>query len=135
MKLHSYLPKPGASLYLAPLLNGILLLLIFFLLGSTFVIQSGVSVKLPESPSRLSGFDRAHVVTVSNNPENPYYFDGKPVTLDDLQKLLTEKKRETRRLIVHADQMVPFGRVMEISNAALALGYEIAYATQPPRNF
>jgi biopolymer transport protein ExbD len=135
MKLHSYLPKPGASLYLAPLLNGILLLLIFFLLGSTFVIQSGVSVKLPESPSRLSGFDRAHVVTVSNNSDNPFYFDAKPVTLDALRKLLAEKKRESHRLIVHADQMVPFGRVMEISNAALALGYEIAYATQPPRNF
>lgn len=135
MKLHSYLPKPGASLYFAPFLNGVLLLLIFFLLGSTFVIQSGVSVRLPESPSRLSGFDRAHVIAVSNNPDNPFYLDGKPVTLDALKKTLADKKRSTRRLIIHADQMVPFGRVMEISNLALAMGYETAYATQPPRNF
>jgi biopolymer transport protein ExbD len=135
MKLHSYLPKPGASLYLAPLLNGVLLLLIFFLLGSTFVIQSGIGVRLPESPSRLSGFDRAHVITVASSPENPYDLDGKPTALEELKKELAQKKREMRKLIIHADQMAPFGRVMEISNAALGLGFEIAYATQPPRNF
>lgn len=135
MKLHSYLPKPGTSLYLAPLLNGILLLLIFFLLGSTFVIQSGVSVRLPESPSRLSGFDRALVITISNSKETPYYIDGRPVALEELKKQLANRKRESHRIIIHADQMVPFGKVMEISNAALAVGYDIAYATQPPRNF
>ena len=134
MKLHSYLPPQSARIYIAPLLNGILLLLIFFLLGSTFVVQSGVNVKLPESASRLTGFDRAHVITISTNADHNLFLDGKPVSPEELKKKLTEKKRDTRRLIIHADQMAPFGRVLEVSNTALALGYEIAYATQPPRN-
>ena len=133
MKLHSYLPQQGTRLYIAPLLNGVLLLLIFFLLGSTFVVQSGMTVKLPESASRLAGFDRAHVITVASAGENALFFDGKSVTKDELSKLLVEKKRESRRVIIHADAMAPFGRVVDVSNMALALGFEIAYATQPPR--
>jgi len=131
MKLSTYLPQQGLRLYIAPLLNGILLLLIFFLLGSSFVIQSGVSVKLPESASRLSGFDRAHIVAVAASGDAGLYFDGRAVSPDELRKQLEDKKREGRRIIIHADEMAPFGRVLEVSNSALALGYEIAYATQP----
>jgi biopolymer transport protein ExbD len=132
MKLHSYLPQQGLRLYIAPLLNGALLLLIFFLLESSVVIQSGVSVKLPESASRISGFDRAHIITVSAM-ESGLYFDGRPVSTEELRKNLEKKKGEGRRVIIHADAMAPFGRVLEVSNAALAMGYEIAYATQPPQ--
>lgn len=132
MKLHSYLPQQGVRIYIAPLLNGILLLLIFFLLGSSFVIQSGVSVRLPKSASRLTGFDRAHVITVAA-AETSLYFDGRPVTPNELRNQLIEKKSENRRIIIHADEMAPFGRVLEVSNAALSLGYDIAYATQPPQ--
>ncbi len=131
MKLESHLPQQTFWLYLAPVLNVLLVLLIFFLLGSTFVIQSGVSVKLPESASRLSGFDRAQVITVAASAESALYFNGRPVTLDGLRKGLEEKKREGRRAIVHADVMAPSGRVQQAINVALGLGFEVALATQP----
>ena len=133
MKLESHLPKQTFWLYLGPVLNVLLVLLIFFLLGSSFVIQSGVSVKLPESGSRLSGFDRAQIITVTASGENPFYFNGRPVNLEQLRQELEEKKRDSRRAIVHADEMAPFGRVQQAGNVALALGYEVAYATQPVR--
>ncbi len=131
MKLVSHLPKQTFWLYLSPVLNVLLVLLIFFLLGSTFVIRSGVTVNLPQSGSRLNGFERAQVITVTAHGESPYYFDGLPVSLAGLRDKLEEKKREGRRTIIHADEMAPFGRVQEAGNAALALGYEVAYATQP----
>lgn len=131
MKLVSHLPKQTFWLYLGPVLNVLLVLLIFFLLGSTFVIQSGITVKLPPSGSRLNGFERAHVITVSPAGQNPYYLDGKSVTLDELKTGLVAKKNEGRRAIIHADEMAPFGRVQQVSNLVLALGYEVAYATQP----
>ena len=133
MKLHSYLPQQGIRLYIAPLLNGILLLLIFFLLGTSFVIQSGMEVKLPKSSSRLTGFDSAHVITVAA-AEASLYFDGRPVTPKQLHDKLMEKKGDNRRVIIHADEMAPSGRVQEVINVALALGYEVAMATQPPRS-
>ena len=131
MKLESRLPKQSFWLYLGPVLNVLTLLLVFFLLGSTFVIQSGVSVKLPQSTSRLTGFDRARVITVASG-DQVYYFDGEPDTLEGLKKRLIKAKRDSKRVIIHADAMAPFGRVLQASNTALALGFEVAYATQPP---
>ena len=132
MKLVSHLPKQGFWLYLGPVLNVLTLLLVFFLLGSTFVIQSGVRVELPESSSRLAGFDRAHVITVATAGDPAFYLDGKPETADSLKENLSKLKRESRRVIVHGDLMAPFGRAVQAGNIALALGFEVAYATQPP---
>lgn len=132
MKLESRLPKQSFWLYLGPVLNVLTLLLVFFLLGSTFVIQSGVSVRLPESSSRLTGFDRARVITVAASGDQTFYFDGEPDTLEGLRNRLVKAKRESHRVIIHADSMAPFGRVLQASNTALALGFEVAYATQPP---
>ncbi len=134
MKLVSHLPKSGFWLYLGPVLNVLLLLLLFFLLGSNFVIQSGITVRLPESASRLTGFDRAHVVTLPSGNDTALYFNGRSVTLGELEKELSTKKGEGRRLIIHADQMAPLGgNFQQVSNLALRLGYEVAYATQPVR--
>lgn len=131
MKLQSYLPQQGLRLYIAPLLNGILLLLIFFLLGSSFVTHSGISVKLPESGAPLTGYERAHIITMAP-ADGGLYFDGRNVTMTELRRNLEAMKREGRRVIIHADELTPFGKVMEVSNVAQELGYEIAYATQPP---
>lgn len=121
-------------MYLGPVLNVLLLLLMFFLLGSNFVIQSGVTVKLPESASRLSGFERAQVVTLPSGSDTSLYFNGRPVTLEELAQQLDEKKGDGRRLIIHADQMAPLGgRFQQVSNLALRMGYEVAFATQPVR--
>ena len=134
MKLVSHLPKPGFWMYLGPVLNVLLLLLLFFLLGSNFVIQSGVAVKLPESASRLSGFERAQVVTLPSGSDTSLYFNGRPVTLEELGRQLELKKTEGRRLIIHADQAAPLGgRFQQVSNLALRMGYEVAFATQPTR--
>jgi biopolymer transport protein ExbD len=133
MKLESHLPKQTFWLYLGPVLNVLLLLLIFFLLGSTFVIQSGVSVTLPQSPSRLTSFDRAQVITVTASGNNPLYFNGRSVTIEQLRAGLEEKKRESRKAIVHADEMAPVVRLQQAINVAFEMGYEVAYATQPTR--
>jgi biopolymer transport protein ExbD len=133
MKLESHLPKQTFWLYLGPVLNVLLVLLIFFLLGSSFVIQSGVSVTLPQSSSRLTGFDRAQVITVTASGDAPLYFNGRPVTLEELRAGLESKKKESRKAIIHADEMAPWIRCQQACNVALGLGYEVAYATQPVR--
>ncbi len=132
MRLESYLPRQSPWLYLAPLLNTILLLLVYFLFSSGFVIQSGVTVNLPQSSSRLSGFDRAHIIAITAGEEAPIYYDGRKVSLDELKEALVRDRKKGRRAIIHADERSPFGKVMQVSNMALALGFEIAHATTPP---
>lgn len=133
MKLESRLPKQSFWLYLGPVLTVLTLLLVFFLLGSNFVIQSGVKVELPASASRLPGFDRAHVITVGTGAEGAYFFDGEPATFDELKQKLIKAKRSSPKVILHGDRYAPYGRVMDASSLALSMGYEVSFATQPPK--
>lgn len=131
MKLESHLPRQSPWLYITPLLNAILLLLVYFLFSSGFVIQSGITVEKPRSSSRLTGFDRAHIITLAPGNEVPMYFDGRRVTLDELTQKLVEGRSGERRVIIHHDRQAPSGRVVEVINLAQELGYEAAISTTP----
>ena len=132
MKLESHLPRQSPWLYIAPLLTAILLLLIYFLLSSGFITQSGVSIHLPESPARLAGFELAHVITLAPGDPVRLFFNGNPVTRQELTQNLATQKQGGRRALIHADRRVSFGQVMEISQITLDQHYDVAYATTPP---
>lgn len=134
MKLESNLPKQSPWLYTAPLLNTILLLLVYFLFTSDFVVHSGITVMPPQSNSRLTGFDRAHIITVSGGADHLIYFDGVRVNTGELRDKLKASREGERRVIVHADKHASHGRVTEIGNLALEQGYEVAYSTVPPNS-
>ena len=59
--------------------------------------------------------------------------NGRPVTLAQLRAGLEEKKRESRKAIVHADAAAPVARLQDAINVAFDAGYEVAYATQSMR--
>lgn len=131
MKLVSHLPKQSPWLYITPLLNAILLLLVYFLFSSGFVVQSGITVEKPRSSSRLTGFDRAHIITIASGQDAPMYFDGRRVTLEELRSTLEQRRDNERRILLHADRHAPTGRFTEVSSLAMGLGYEVALSTNP----
>jgi biopolymer transport protein ExbD len=131
MKLESHLPKQSPWLYITPLLNAILLLLVYFLFSSGFIVQSGIKVEKPRSSSRLSGFDRAHIVTLAQGNDAPLYFDGKRMTWEELRAELKGNRDGERHIILHTDRQAPTARFTEVSNLALELGYEVALSTTP----
>jgi biopolymer transport protein ExbD len=131
MKLESQLPRQSPWLYVVPLLNTILLLLVYFLLSSGFVVQSGIAVTPPMSASRLSGYDRARLITVAPGPDASIYLDGQRMSLEELRTVLGNEGEGERRLLVYGDQRAPYDRIMEVSNIGLTLGYEVALATTP----
>lgn len=129
MKLQSTLPRRTAPLYTAPLLDAVLLLLIFFLLGSNFILKSGVAVDLPFSESSLPAVERSHIVTVVPGEVTRFYFNENRVTLEELDTHLADGVEQTRQVILLADSRVPYGTVMDVSNLVLKYGYDLAYAT------
>jgi biopolymer transport protein ExbD len=131
MKLESHLPKQSPWLYITPLLNAVLLLVVYFLFSSGFIVQSGIKVEKPHSSSRLTGFDRAHIVTLAPGSDSPLYFDGKRMTWEELRIELKGRKDGERRIILHTDRQAPTARFTEVSNLALELGYEVALSTTP----
>ncbi len=131
MKLVSHLPKQSPWLYITPLLNAILLLLVYFLFSSGFVFQSGITVEKPRSSSRLTGFDRAHIITIAGGQDAPMYFDGQRVTMEELRNNLEQRRDGERRILLHADRYATTGRFTEVSSLAMGLGYEVALSTNP----
>jgi biopolymer transport protein ExbD len=116
----------------APLVNVVFLLLLFFLLSSTYVQQSGVGISLPgfEKPTVRSF--QSLVVTVTS--KSLLFFNNQPTTLADLQKALREEASRTpnQELIIKADKEAPQGMVVEIMNIAFKAGvHGINLATRP----
>ncbi len=123
MKLESQLPRQSPWLYVVPLLNTILLLLVYFLLSSGFVVQSGITVTPPVSASRLSGYDRARLVTVAPGPSSQIYLDGKRLSLDELRAALAKDGEGERRLLVYGRQgwmLTQSGRASLLRTAAMS---------------
>lgn len=131
MKLESQLPKQSPWLYITPLLNAGLLLVVYFLFSSGFIVQSGIKVEQPRSSSRLAGFDRAHIITLAPGADSPLYFDGKRMSWEELRSELKDRRDGERRIILHTDRQAPTARFAEVSNLALELGYEVALSTTP----
>jgi len=116
----------------APLVNVVFLLLLFFMLSSTYVQLSGHLVDLPTSSAPTVTSFQSLVVTVTS--KNMLFFNNQPTTLANLQEAL---QKETRRapnqeLIIKADKQVPHGVVIEIMNIAFKAGVRgINLATRP----
>ena len=129
VKLESTLPARTGPLYVAPTLDVLLLLLIFFLLGSGFVLRSGVAVQLPVLQSTLPPVSRSHLLTLSPGDTPRLYLNESPVTLEELPDRLGKPDERIRQVIVLADRSTPFGLVSQVTNVALRAGFQIVHAT------
>lgn len=131
MKLHSQLTLRPDFLYLAPLLNVVLLLLIFFLLNSNLVVRSGYRVQLPPGNSSLKPLERAHLVTITGGEIPRVLLNGNEVQTGDLQAALTALKDESREVLLNADLAAPNGLVNKVQNAVFAAGCGLSIAQDP----
>jgi len=136
MKLETNLTNRAGMMFIAPLLDVVLLLLVFFLLGSSMILKSGYAVSVPYSKSSLPAMDRSHVVTMAMaaDGELAIYFNEHRVGMDELEAQLKDGDPEIRQIILRADRGTPFGGVVEVSNLILSQGYDLMYATTPDRD-
>jgi biopolymer transport protein ExbD len=79
MKLESTLPEQPGFLFVVPVFNVFALLLLFFLLGPSFVSQSGVAVELPVSRFQLESQANTAVVTITAEDPPSYWFEREAV--------------------------------------------------------
>ena len=134
MKLESSLPSRSGFLHIAPLVDASLILLVFFLLRSEFIVHSGVPVSLPSARSSLTEtvYD-AHILRVSAGPGSRIFLNGREVRLNDLsERLKAENKKQSQAaVVVQADVLTTHGVVMELSNIVLSEGYEVIMGSLP----
>ena len=119
---------------IVPLIDVVFLLLFFFLLSSTFVLQPGISVSLPFSRFTLGPQVNQQIISITGGTAPVIYFRDQKVTLDQLGPLLDTAKHEGRPIIIKADRSTPYELVVAVTNAALEHGISsVALATTLPK--
>ena len=100
----------------------VFLLLIFFLLSSSFVVQSGIKIQLPKSESAEQESQKQIVVTVTE--KGLIYLNDKQVAAETLGGQLApliDKDRD-KVVIIKADQMVSLQSAVQVMDIAKGVG-------------
>jgi biopolymer transport protein ExbD len=116
--------KPLSAFSHSSLTDIVMLLLIFFLLTSQFVVQSGVKVKLPGSKTTEQLAPSKMIVTVTAS--SAIYLGTEEVSLDILAGKLDKIKKETNEnnLVIRADKSVPIETVIKVIDTGKGIGIE-----------
>jgi len=110
----------------------VLLLVIFFLLSSTFIVQPGIRVKLPKAEMTKAESEQNILVTLTR--ERQVFVGDQRVEWKELAPTLYQEllRNPDRAVILRADQDVPLEWAVEILDLAKGAGGErFVIATQP----
>ncbi len=131
MKLTRSTPLPPGPLGFVAPLNVVLLLLFFFVLGSSFVLQPGIAVTLPYSQFTLPPQVNAQLVTMQPGTPAQIFYHDQPVSVAELGRQLAAFRGSPRSLILRADRGTPYDAVVAVMNEALKQDFTVALATVP----
>ena len=128
-----HLNKKSASFNLTPLIDVVFLLLIFFMLTTTFVnLENRIKVDLPTGDFAAAEPSENIIVTITEN--NTIYLNGKLIDpLKLTESVAAEIEDEPEKIVIlEADKNVLHGKVIRVMDLLKKGGAErIAIATQP----
>ena len=120
-KRHTKLEYGLKQIDIAPLIDVIFQLLIFFMLSSSFTFQQGINVKLPKAITSDVVKEENYIVTITS--ENVLYLNDKVLTLKELKETL-EKTNRQFPLLIKADRRASMGRIVDVWDLCRNLGIE-----------
>ncbi len=115
---------------LTPLVDTLFLLLIFFMLGSSFVQVSGIKVDLPEISYGSNLGVEKFVVTIDKNSQ--IFFNDQPIARwDTLKEELSQlgARSKSGTIILRADVKTPFGIVAKLMSLAEEVNLNVFVVT------
>ncbi|MGQ9560598.1 MAG: ExbD/TolR family protein [Candidatus Oleimicrobiaceae bacterium] len=124
-------PRRRVFINITSLIDVLFLLLIFFMVSSTFLEQPGMKLDLPASKSFEVEQQKELIVHISQ--EGQLFLGERPVELDSLkEQLQREMARDRERpLVLKADKAAAHGRVVEVMDVAKQAGVrKIVIATR-----
>ncbi len=116
---------------LTPVVSLVFLLLLFFVLNSTVVTQSGINVELSHSRYTLGLQPNPLIISITAPPRERIYFGDRPVTMNSLQAELANQPDKERNIILKADKRVDQATVLSVAQTALEAGFSVGIATDP----
>ncbi len=121
-------PHP-ALMFIAPALDVVLALVFFIVLSTSFLLQPGIAVSVPDSPFLLAPQRDPLVVSLVAAPASAVYFEDEQVSLDELRSRLERRPTRNNTIIVKSDRLTAVEDLARVMNITLALGYPTVIAT------
>lgn len=123
---------------MASMTDVIFLLLIFFMVTSTFVFPTALEINLPQSseqtalkPSTRVYIDKEQIIYASFAGEEPQAVTDEQL-LGFLQ--LAQSQQPDGVIALYADAEVPYGRLVEVLDLGARNGLKMILATKPAPN-
>lgn len=122
---------------LTPLIDVVFLLLIFFMVSTTFERDTAISLELPEASGESLQSERV-AVEISIDAEGRYYVNQQELIntqLDTIKRAIQQAVAESEnpQIILSADRMTPHQAVITAMDAARQLGLvNLTFATSSP---
>ena len=123
------------NLDITPLIDVVFLLLIFFMVSTTFKHESEINITLP-SASNKTVTQKPNAINVGLDLKGNIYIDGEKLNNSEFQTIKTalfERIKETEKppVIISADTNVKYQSVIYLLDTLRQLGLvKITYATQ-----
>ncbi len=120
------------ALNMTPLIDCVLQLLIFFMLSSSFVLQTGIQVDLPKARAPRLQDEQDIVITITRT--NEIFLNDKKMSTDQLPIALLERvtKSKTKIVLIKPDKRVETGKLVEVMGIAKSVGVEsLGIVTEP----
>ncbi|MCK9265798.1 biopolymer transporter ExbD [bacterium] len=120
------------ELNMAPLIDVVLLQLIYFMLTSSFIMQPGIKINLPQAATTETVKEKEVVISVSET--GVIFYKDVPTTIEQLEALLSREAKKSTNLILilKGDKETKHGMVVSVMDTARKVGINrIAIATMP----
>lgn len=107
---------------LTSMVDMLFLILLFFLVTSSFIEQPNIKLELPST--RYASTSKLEERTLTISQDGKLFFQNEPVERKELISVLKNAflKQDDKTLVLRADKNVPYGAVVDIMDAAKGAG-------------
>ena len=121
-------PLPKIDIMMAPMIDIIFQLLIFFLLTSNFIFQPGIKINLPKAVTSEVISEKNLTIIVTS--DNLIYLNDKLITTNELKEALSRSSKDNRSILIKSDKKASVGKVVQIWDMCRDLGIsQVSVAT------
>lgn len=120
MKFKRYIDYQKDWLDIAPLIDVVFLLLIFFMLTSSFISQPGIKINLPKAVTSKAIQENNLVIAIS--AQDLILIQNKAVSLEQLKLQLKKAAKQNRPLLIKADCKASMGKTVQVWDMCRQIG-------------
>lgn len=134
MKLRGERGRADFLVDITPLVDVVFLMLIFFMVSTSFTASNSLKLNLPTSTSKVQTQQTKDVV-ISVNAQGQFFVQDEPVADGELRKriLNVTKGDPNMQVVLRADANARHGRVVFVLDTLRELGMgKVGIATLPP---